>query len=314
METVSPAAQGVVRTVTWLECQNAALSIVEYLRANPQIQSLYGIPRGGIHAAQLIQMVAMQAGVGVALATSPGPDTLIVDDLIDSGKTLAPWRDAGYEVCALFRKPTSPREIPTGIWIDGWVTFPWEQNDRAGSTGAEDLVVRLLQFIGEDPNRDGLLDTPKRVLKAWKEMTIGYSQDPRAILATTFEQLHDELVISRGIEIWSTCEHHLLPFYGTVDIGYIPGERVVGLSKLARLAECFARRLQIQERLTEQIANAITEHLAPKGVGVVIKARHACMGCRGVMKPDSDMVTSVTKGILRDDSRARAEFLSLLKV
>jgi GTP cyclohydrolase I len=174
----------------------------------------------------------------------------------------------------------------------------------------EDAVVALLRMIGEDPARDGLLQTPRRVVQALREMTTGYGEDPAAILGTTFDERSDELIVLRGIEFYSTCEHHLLPFYGTVCVGYLPGE-VVGISKLARLVHCFARRLQIQERLTRQIAEAIEKHLHARGTAVIVRAHHLCMGCRGVKQPGTELVTSSMLGTLRNDAATRAEFLRL---
>jgi GTP cyclohydrolase I len=175
---------------------------------------------------------------------------------------------------------------------------------------ASDAVTTILRFIGEDPSRDGLIDTPARVLKAWREMTSGYGDDPAEILARTFDETSDEMVVLRGISFHSTCEHHLLPFYGEASVGYLPG-KVVGISKLARLVDCFGRRLQIQERLTRQIAESIEEHLDARGAGVVIRAHHLCMGCRGVRQEETEMVTSAMLGTLRSDPMARAEFLRL---
>lgn len=178
----------------------------------------------------------------------------------------------------------------------------------ANSQAAEGAVKTLLAFIGEDPTRNGLIDTPQRVVKAWRELTSGYNQNPAEILGRVFEQDCDEMVILRGIRFYSTCEHHMLPFYGEAVVGYLPG-KVVGISKLARLVECYARRLQIQERMTSQIANAIVEHLDAKGVGVILKAHHMCMGCRGVEQSEAEMVTSAMLGRLRESAEARAEFL-----
>ena len=177
---------------------------------------------------------------------------------------------------------------------------------------AEDAVTTLLRFIGEDPERDGLRDTPARVVKAWREMTAGYAEDPAEILSRTFAETSDELVILRGISFYSTCEHHLLPFYGEAVVGYLPG-KVVGISKLARLVECFAKRLQVQERMTRQIAEAVETHLEARGVGVVLRAHHLCMGCRGVRQEETEMVTSSMMGTLRTDATSRAEFLRLCK-
>jgi GTP cyclohydrolase I len=178
---------------------------------------------------------------------------------------------------------------------------------------AEEAVTTLLRFIGEDPERDGLLKTPSRVVRAFREMTAGYREDPAAILGTTFDEMSDEMVVLRGIEFHSTCEHHLLPFQGLASIGYLPG-KVVGISKLARVVHCFGRRLQIQERMTTQIAKAIEEHLEARGVGVIITAHHLCMGCRGVRLPSTELVTSAMLGKMRDDATTRAEFLRLCGV
>ena len=177
-------------------------------------------------------------------------------------------------------------------------------------TAAEMAVTRILRFIGEDPSRDGLIDTPQRVVRAWREMTTGYREDPAEILSRTFEETSDELVILRGVSFYSTCEHHMLPFYGTVSLGYLPG-KVVGISKLARLVHCYARRLQIQERMTRQIAEAMAEHLDARGVGVIVAAHHLCMGCRGVRQASTEMVTSSMLGTLRNDPVSRSEFLRL---
>jgi len=185
--------------------------------------------------------------------------------------------------------------------------------DQVNEARAQQAVDTLLRFIGEDPDRDGLRDTPGRVVKAWREMTAGYDEDPAEILSRTFEETSDELIVLRGISFYSTCEHHLLPFYGQAAVGYLPG-KVVGISKLARLVSCFAQRLQIQERMTRQIAEAIETHLDARGVGVVLRAHHLCMGCRGVRQQDTDMVTSAMHGTLRSDATSRSEFLRLCKV
>lgn len=180
----------------------------------------------------------------------------------------------------------------------------------------ESLIRDMLAAIGDDPKREGLLDTPRRVVKSWKELYGGYIQDPKEILSRTFATEGykvDELILCRGIEMFSTCEHHLLPFYGLAHVGYIPSNRVVGLSKLARLVDCFARRLQIQEKLTNQIADAIQECLSPKGVAVVIQAKHHCMCSRGVAKQNSEMVTSALRGVFKTKQAARQEFMSLIK-
>jgi GTP cyclohydrolase IA len=184
---------------------------------------------------------------------------------------------------------------------------------RIESTNAlegERAVEVLLCVIGEDPNRDGLRNTPARVVKALQEMTAGYGESPAEILSTTFDEHSDELIILRGIDFHSVCEHHMLPFQGVAHVGYLPG-KVVGISKLARLVHCFARRLQIQERMTQQIAHAVETHLEARGVGVVISAHHLCMGCRGVRLPSTQLITSSMLGTLRDSAETRSEFLRL---
>ncbi len=176
-----------------------------------------------------------------------------------------------------------------------------------------EAVKVLLESVGEDPAREGLLETPKRVVKAWGEMTQGYKENPAEILAKVFsEESSDSMILVRGIPFVSLCEHHCLPFTGTAHVAYIPGAgRVVGLSKLARLVHCYARRFQVQERLTKQIVDAITEHLKPVGAACVIEAHHSCMSLRGV-RAGATMVTSELQGRFRD-AEVRAEFLALVR-
>ena len=176
---------------------------------------------------------------------------------------------------------------------------------------AEDAIKLLLRWAGDNPEREGLLDTPKRVAKAYKEWFGGYTMKPEDYLKRTFEEVegYDEMVILRDIEFESHCEHHMAPIIGVAHVGYIPNGRVVGISKLARVVEAYAKRLQVQEKMTAQIANCIQTVLKPKGVGVVIVAKHECMTTRGVHKTGVSMVTSKLLGSFRDDARTRAEFL-----
>lgn len=191
---------------------------------------------------------------------------------------------------------------------------PSQQPWQTWSQSPEDVVRAMLLAMGEDPNREGLKDTPKRVVKSWGELFAGYQQDPATILATTFGDVegYNEMILLKDIPFHSTCEHHMLPFYGKAHVAYLPIERVVGLSKLARLVDCFARRLQIQERLTREVALAIMKHLQPHGCGVVIEAVHGCMVCRGVRKEGALMVTSSLQGSFQD-AATRGEFLSLIR-
>ena len=179
----------------------------------------------------------------------------------------------------------------------------------------ERAVTELLLAIGEDPGRDGLRDTPARVARAVAEQFGGLLLTPADVLTTVFDAHHDEMVLVRDIELYSTCEHHLVPFFGVAHIGYIPNEKgqITGLSKLARLVDVYARRPQVQERMTSQIANALETVLEPRGVIVVIEAEHLCMSMRGVRKPGARTVTSAVRGVFRDSARTRAEAMSLLQ-
>jgi GTP cyclohydrolase I len=179
---------------------------------------------------------------------------------------------------------------------------------------AEAAVRELLIAVGEDPDRPGLQDTPARVARAYAETFGGLHQDPLEVLATTFDEDHDELVLVKDIPMYSTCEHHLVPFHGMAHVGYIPGQdgRVTGLSKLARLVDLYARRPQVQERMTRQIADAMMEGLKPQGVLVVVEAEHLCMAMRGIRKPGSRTVTSAVRGIFRENPATRAEAMSLV--
>jgi len=178
----------------------------------------------------------------------------------------------------------------------------------------QEAVRTLIRWAGDDPDREGLLDTPARVGRAWKEYAQGYAEDPASHLSRTFEEVggYDEIVLLKDIPFQSHCEHHLAPIIGKASIAYLPAERVVGISKLARVLHGFARRLQVQERLTAQVADCVWEHLKPQGVAVVIEASHACMTARGVHTPGVMMTTSRMMGVFREDNRSRREVLALM--
>ncbi len=188
-------------------------------------------------------------------------------------------------------------------------------SDRPSRRQAEAAVRTLLRWAGDDPGREGLRDTPSRVVRAYEEFFAGYATDPVALLARTFEEVegYDEIVLLRNIRLESVCEHHMAPIIGRVHVGYLPDRRVVGISKLARVVEAYGKRLQIQEKLTAQIANVINEVLEPRGVAVVIEAAHQCMTTRGVHKPGVTMTTSRMLGAFRDDPATRREFFAMLQ-
>jgi GTP cyclohydrolase I len=288
---------------------------------------VWGVPRGGWNIAMLMEYMMLAKQV----ETVDEAD-VIVDDIIDSGSTrdtyLARYPEKRF--WAPYDKTNEDSALP-------WLVFPWE---GSAHQDGKDLVTRMLQFIGEDVSRPGLQGTPDRVVRSWKEIYAGYNSDPKeeckALLSAVFPSDSADMVICRDIEFYSQCEHHMIPFFGSVSIAYIPNGYVVGLSKLARVVEVYARRLQIQEQLGEQIANAIVEHVhGPVGdktrlrmdgdftflqstgvedVAVVIKAKHMCMCGRGVGKQNSSMVTSALRGKFRKDQALRAEFLSLLSI
>ena len=178
----------------------------------------------------------------------------------------------------------------------------------------EAAVRELLIGVGEDPDREGLRDTPARVARAYAEQLAGIGKDPCSVLTTTFDERHDEMILVKDIEVWSLCEHHLVPFFGVAHVGYIPNEKgeITGLSKLARLVDLYAKRPQVQERMTTQVADALEQVLGPRGVIVVIQAEHLCMSMRGVRKPGAKTVTSAVRGLFRDNVTTRNEAMSLI--
>ena len=179
--------------------------------------------------------------------------------------------------------------------------------------GVRDAVRRIIEAIGEDPSREGLLDTPRRIAEMYEELFTGLHQDPREVLSTSFQESHREMVILKNIPFYSLCEHHFLPFHGQAHVGYVPKGRIVGASKIARVVDILARRPQLQERLTGQVADAITEGLSPDGVAVVIEAEHLCMTMRGVQKPGTTLITSAIRGAFRRRAVTRSEFLTLVR-
>jgi GTP cyclohydrolase IA len=260
---------------------------------------VFPVPRGGVPVAYLLKSVLPI----IEIVSHHEEAHIIVDDLIDSGATRD--RFNGKPFYALYNKQSE---------LDlGWLVFPWEGSP---SNSIEDNVLRVLQYIGEDPNREGLLETPARVVKSWKELFAGYQMNVEDVFKT-FAVKYNELVIMQDIEMWSTCEHHMLPFFGRAHVAYIADGKVIGASKLARLVEVFSRRLQIQEQIGTQVVDALMIHLQPKGAACILEARHLCMSARGVSKQHSIMKTSAMRGVFLEDSQtgiaARAELMSLLR-
>lgn len=250
---------------------------------------VYGVPRGGI-------AVALMIGCPVS---SPYEADVIVDDLVDSGATKKHYQQICPSV-PFYTLYDKKRDFG-----DQWVVFPWEQS---AETDVKENVTRLLQFIGEDVTREGLQETPKRYVKFLKEFTT-----PPEFNMTTFKNEGcDDMVIVKNIPFYSLCEHHLAPFFGTAAIAYIPDEKIVGLSKLPRALEMIARKPQNQERITKDLALFINRELNPKGVAVVLTARHLCVEMRGVEKPGTETVTSSMLGVFREDVNCRQEFLQLI--
>jgi GTP cyclohydrolase I len=272
--------------ITWDEIFIRAIKIKnKYPNAN-----FWGVPRGG-------QVVA--GIIGNAVDNIQDCD-VIVDDLIDSGSTKKRYKT--------FNKPFEVLIDKKKEYKDEWIVFPWEIKEEGEET-VEDNVKRLLQYFGEDVNREGLRDTPKRYVKFFKEFL-----NPPKWNCTTFKgEGYDEMIVQTNIPFHSLCEHHIAPFFGEGHIAYIPNERIVGLSKLARTLETYSRRLQNQERITTQVAEFLWKELQPKGVAVVLTAKHMCMEMRGVKKHDTNTTTSKMMGSFKEDYKARTEFLNLIK-
>lgn len=273
------------RIVTWKEIKSI---VAPFKKAHLK---WYGVPRGGQYIAALLNPV-----------DTPEEADYIIDDLIDSGATrdryLAKYPDKKF--FALFDKTKDPSIA--GVWL----RFPWE---KSGDTEIEENVTRILQNF-DDANREGLKDTPRRYIKFLRQFL---TPDPFEF--TTFDsEGADEMILVQNIPFFSLCEHHLAPFFGTASVAYIPNEKeIVGLSKIPRVVDMFARRLQNQERITTQIAEYLDEKLKPKGVAVVLKARHLCIEMRGIKKHDVQTTTSKLIGVFKDDQTARNEFLSLTR-
>lgn len=270
-----------------------------------QFWNIYGVPRGGY-------AIAIELGKLLNLDVITDEEyingkTLIVDDLIDSGKTLSKYKNNKKAVIFVKNKKTKLVDYYVEE-VNDWVKFPDEPENEV-----QEHITRVMQYIGEDVSREGLIETPKRVQKAIDEIFSGYKQNPKDLMKTFTQGTCQEMVILKNCEFYSTCEHHMFPFFGHISIGYIPNKKVIGISKLARLVDLFSKRMQIQERMTSQIADTIMKELDAKGVYVVCEGVHFCMRSRGVKKQDASMITSAVRGTFLKDAKARQEFLTLIK-
>ena len=255
---------------------------------------VFGVPKGGMIVSNFLTCKKTH---------DPTQATVIVDDIVDSGRTKKLHTDS-FPLAKFMAVIDKQKKND----YDGYIVFPWEQAEE----DAEHTVAKMIEHLGDNPLREGIIDTPKRVVKSWKTLYGGYSQTPEEVLKTSFNVDYDEMIISKDIEFYSTCEHHMLPFFGKAHIGYIPRANVVGLSKLSRLLEVYARRMQIQERLTNQIADGMMKVMNPLGCGVIIEAKHYCMFCRGVQKKNSTMITSAIRGLFKS-AEVKNEFHNLCR-
>lgn len=266
---------------------------------------VYPIPRGGVPA--FYMTMTCEACPGVVPVDNPKHADVFFDDIQDSGETRKRYAELypGIPFIVLFSK----------VSTNDWIVFPWETGDTEG-TGIEDNIRRILQFIGEDPTRQGLLETPARVAKAYAEWFDGYQADIPALFKTFTDGAEDcdEMVIIENIPVESFCEHHMARFHGVAHVGYVPDGKIIGLSKIPKLVRAFSHRLQVQERLTNQVADSLQENLTPRGVAVVLRCEHTCMSSRGARVHGTVTTTSAMRGVFRDDLAARSEFLNLVKM
>ena len=281
--------------ISWSMIYTAIDGILNQL--NNKKKKIYGIPRGG-------QVVAGMLGFcneKIEVVNAPELADIIVDDLYDSGKTYRHWKQMYADKDYYFLFDKRDRK-----YMNHWLIFPWE---HTGKKEVEDNVVRLLQYFGQDANREGLKDTPKRYIKFWNEFL-----SPPIFSPTTFSaEGYDQMIIQTNIPFYSVCEHHLAPFFGQGYIAYLPDKKIIGLSKLARTLEKYSRQLQNQERITNQVVDYLMEVLEPKGVGCVLKAQHLCMEMRGVKKHNTYTTTSALRGDFLKKP-IKDEFFKLMKL
>lgn len=299
-----------------------ARQIYDKCPSNVRCLRLYGVPRGGIPAVLLVRgsLRALQEANdellfdNILIVDNPFNADLFVDDIIDCGRTRKDYEKNYYNnascldeflFLALVDKKGADRK-----WKDTWVSFPWER--MTNDDGPVENIVRLLEYIGEDPKREGLKETPERVLKSYEKLYGGYKMEPKNIIKVFKDDSCDEMVLVKNMEFFSTCEHHMLPFYGKAHIAYIPNGQVIGVSKLGRILEMFSRRLQIQERLCQQVTELIDKSVKPLGSACILEAQHLCMTARGIEKQHSIMVTSSLTGVFKEKAETRNELLKMI--
>jgi GTP cyclohydrolase I len=278
---------------------------------------IYGVPKGGIPLASALSVLLK---IPVVPFNEIHADILIVDDLIDSGTTrqkfprndfaclhLKSLKSSGAKWDTFYHSKT----ISLYKGINQWIHYWWEGNNETDSI--KDNITRIFQYIGENPNREGLLETPERVVKSWSQLYSGYNQNSKDIIKLFDADGHDEMILLKNIELYSMCEHHLLPFIGKAHVAYIPDKKIIGISKLARIVEMYSRRVQIQERICSQVTDLLMDELKPKGAACIIEAQHLCMQMRGVQKQNSVMTTSSLKGIFLKKQEVRKELMDLIK-
>lgn len=283
---------------------------------NQTYTSIHGVPQGGV---PLAIELSNRLHIPIIAADGIEEHTLIVDDIVDSGRTRVRYIKNDF-VCLHWKTKQNP-DFPTPNYAadiispddvrwDEWIVYWWEGKENKS---IDDSVIRMLEYIGEDPTREGLKDTPDRVIKSWKHLFSGYKQLEEDIPTTFDSKGHSQIVLLKNIELYSMCEHHIMPFIGKAHVAYIPNQKIMGISKLARIVEMYARRLQIQERIGEQVTEFLMKHLNAEGAACMIEAQHLCMQMRGVEKQNSVMVTSSLKGVFMDKPAARKELMDLIK-
>lgn len=281
------------RHITWEEV------LERLVRYDNEREIIYGVPKGGMIATSFLKHART--------TYDPSKATIILDDLIDSGATREKY-DKMYRLTPFVGLFDKEKE-----GITDWLIFPWEKDHPMGEDSVEQNIIRILQYLGEDVKREGLVDTPKRVVKSWDEIYGGYKIKPASLMTVFENKGMDEIVLLKNIEMHSMCEHHMLPFSGIAHVAYIPDQYVIGVSKLARLVDAFSRRLQIQENIVDQVTDALMTHLKPKGAACIVEAQHLCMKCRGVGKQNAVMVTSSMKGVFFENLNARQELMQLIR-